>query len=289
MNFGLDYLGAKLTTKYDVYQFMNEASSPVINRETGDMINSTIPKNQHKIDTYGSISSVRAYAGGQLGLAPIVIREGLKVTRVDIKCDLEPPKGVTANDYGFKLRDRIDKFYEKAKRKVQYHYHRSVTPTGGIYFTHNFGGRESEKQIRLYTKTSPAGEVLRIEFQCRKELARSVWATIEKNIYNQDLLALAFFSLEAKLLTNNLLGLSYQGQITDLEREIENQFSDRKLWILTQVKQAVLKHFKETGEDLSLLLYQEVQAHFLGIADQNQKYDQLSQQAQRTIRLFLDN
>jgi len=287
MNFGLDYLGCTLTKAYDVYEFMNESSSPVFNRETGDMINSKIPKSQHKIYTYGSISSVNAYSGGQFGLAEIVLRENLKVTRVDIKADIQPPKGIKANDYGFQLRDKIDRFYEQEKRKSQYHYHRSPNPKGEIYFTHVFGGRDSEKQIRIYTKSTENGEVLRIEFQCRKELARSVWEHCKGNIYSQDLLSLVFFSLEGKLLRKNLLGLHYTGEITELERESDKLVSDRKRWILTQVKQAVLKHLKETGEDLSLLLYQEVQAHFLGIAESNKQYDQLSEQAQRTIRLFL--
>lgn len=282
MNFGLDYLSAHLDRSgYDLAQFEREAASPTFIRETGEINNSTIPQSQYRKDIHGQSVVIGTYLGGQYGFSPIVCREGLKVTRVDIKCDVTNwdkwKEANDANDYGFFLKRRIQNYYSREGRRVTTATHKSYSSSGNIYYTHTFGARGSEYQIRIYTKDSELEQVLRIEFQLRKELARSVWEHISPNIYDQSLLSKAFSAIEQLILEHNTLLLDYEASDIEIDRMPQPEASKREVWIRTQVKAAVIKHFKETGVDLSKILYDDIQSYFAGITQSNIIYDQTTE------------
>jgi hypothetical protein len=287
MQFGLDYLSAHLERKgYTLQRFEEEAASPCYNQETGEITNTVVPLSCYRKDVHGGNIVIGTYKGGQYGFAPIVIRESLKVTRLDIKCDIQPQEGYNANEYGDWMARQIRNFFYRNKRQVTYQVVSKVSADLNAPKTHLFGSRASEYQIRIYSKNGTLSQVLRVEFQLRKELARSVWGLIQSNVYSYELLAKAFASLEARILETGLLHLDWQAEPEPLQREPEPEVSDREAWIRTQVKSAVIKHFKETGVDLSFVLYMDVQNYFMQVKNLQEAYDKTSERLKRAERLF---
>lgn len=293
MNFGLDYLSAHLDPKgYDFVQFENEAQSPVFNRETGDINNSKIPRSCYRADVHYNDVVIGAYSGGQFGFAEIVNREGLKVTRVDLKLDITPKELIseecTANEAGNILSRKIRNFFLKEGRRVQHHEDTTLSKDSNTPRTHVFGARGSEYQIRIYTKNQDTGQLVRIEFQLRKELARNVWSIIQDNPYNQSLLARAFFSIEATILSKGLLGVEFNQDVPVLRKDKEEAPTNREAWIRTQVLSACLKEFKETGKNLPEILLKDFNAHFTTLMQNNIDYQKISERAAKAERLFME-
>lgn len=292
MKFHFDYLSARLTDRYNWIRFDEECKSQNFDKLSGQVLDIAIRKDQRGMDIHGYQVTARTYNGGQYKFAQIVNRELLKVTRVDIACDLEPGDypgfKFNANELGSRLKRVLDNFYLKTKRNLISHSWKNPLPSGGIALGHEFGARSSDKQIRIYTKVSPSGAVLRLEFQLRQELARSIWELVKENVYSQDLLAKAFFSLEAKLLEPGIFKLAYSGGLIELTRDSEQEPSNRENWVLTQVLSACIKEFNETGKDLPEKLKKAFDAHFMQIAQENIRYQELSRKAEEANRLFLD-
>lgn len=286
--FGLDYLSASLQKNgYDLQHFEDEASAPIWNTETGDMVNSTIPLSKWRKDVHYNNVVIGTYSGGQYNFSTIVTREELKVTRVDIKYDFPRKDGANANKLGASLARRIRNFYLKAKRAVQYNDTGTVSPDPNSPKTWYFGGRGSDYQIRIYSKQNDTEWVLRIELQLRKDLARSAWSIIQPDCYNQELYSKAFAAFELTILEPGIFQIPAMVKANvKLFRGIEQEASSRKVWIRTQVFQACLSHFKETGEDLSLVLYEDMQRHFLALAEKNRQYQEVNQEVLAKIRLL---
>lgn len=285
--FGLDWLSAHLERKgYDLSAFEDEASTVVFNQETGDMVNSFIPLSKWRKDVHGGNVVIGCYAGGQYNFAQIVAREELKVTRLDLKVDLEPQEGYSANEYGTWLSRQVRNFYFKAKRHVTYNDCGTITSNPDSPKTFLFGARGSEFQMRIYSKQAQSSQVLRVEFQLRKELARQAWAFIRPNIFDQKLLAQAFAIVENTVLNRGVLHLDYEGTDERFNREPDPEPSNREMWIRTQVKSAIIKHIAETGIDLSLVLYQDVQKYFQQKMELQQAYDETSAKLALVERLL---
>jgi hypothetical protein len=234
---------------------------------------------------------IGTYSGGQFGFAPIVIREGLKVTRVDIKCDLSQwdgkENGRTANEYGGWLAKLVRNYLLKQGRRVQTGKDSGYEAGYGEVITHRVGARGSEWQLRIYTKITPTKEqVLRIEWQLRKDLGRSIWEHISPNIYDQRLLLEAFQGVENLVLTPGLLQIPYDKTDFLPVREKDTEQSDRERWIRTQVLSACLKEFKETGKNLPELLLADFNKHFETLAANNEVYNKITERVIAANRLF---
>lgn len=275
MKFQLDYLAARLNERYDHIRFREECESPVFNRDTGDILNSNIRKDQYGLDVHGRQVTARCYKGGQFPFAGIVNREQLKVTRVDIACDVSSKdmgEDYNAIQHGQFLKRKIQNFYSEVHRKVLYSYFESITPSGGLAITHIFGARSSDKQIRIYTKSTDTEQVLRIEFQLRKELSRSAWTIISQNVFDQQALSECFSAIEVKLLRQNLLNLGLANPKIDLAREVETEASNREQWVLTQVLAACIKEFNDNRNNLPEKLLKAFNAHYVQLAQKDSDY-----------------
>jgi len=287
MQFGLDYLSAHLERKgYTLQRFEEEASSPCYSEETGEITNTLIPLSCWRKDVHGGNVVIGTYSGAQQRFAAIVTREELKVTRVDIKCDIQPQEGYSANEYGNWLARQIRNFFLREKRQVQYLDGGKISQDPNTPKTHYFGARGSEYQIRIYSKQNRGEQVLRLELQLRKQLARSVWQLIQPNVYSHELLAKAFASFEKRVLEPGLLKLNWEQEPEELQRELEPEASNREVWMRTQVLSAAIKHFKETGVDLTLILYNDMQKHFEQVTELQKAYDATSARLARAERLF---
>jgi len=291
MNFGLDYLSAHLDSKgYNFVQFENEAKSPVFNQETGDIYNSKIPRANYRADVHYNDVVIGAHSGGQYNFAEIVEREGLKVTRVDLKVDCTGKELFSeecTHIEAFRiLKRKVTNFFLKKGRRVQCNDYGVVSSDKNSPCGCTFGARGSEYQIRIYTKLVSEKPLVRIEFQLRKELARTVWEAIKNDLYEQPTLARAFFSVEATILTKGLLGLPFELETSNLKTQKEQEPSNREAWIRTQVLSACLKEFKETGKNLPELLLADFNKHFLTLAANEKDYNQISERVAAAERLF---
>jgi hypothetical protein len=291
MNFGLDYLSAHLDSKgYNFVQFENEAKSPVFNQETGDIYNSKIPRTNYRADVHYNDVVIGAHSGGQYNFAEIVSREGLKVTRVDLKVDCTGKELFSEECSHIEafhiLKRKITNFFLKEGRRVQSNDYGVISSDKNSPRGCTFGARGSEYQIRIYTKLVSEKPVVRIEFQLRKELARNVWQEIQADLYNQDTLARAFFSVENTILCAGLLGLDYKAKLSVLRKPEEQEASNREAWVRTQVLSACLKEFKETGKNLPELLLADFNKHFLTLAANEKDYNQISERVANAERLF---
>lgn len=293
MNFGLDYLSAHLDkASYDLWAFEREAASPVFNRETGEINNVAIPKKTYRKDVHLMDVVIGTYSGGQFGFAPIVIREGLKVTRVDLKCDIYDwtgsNEGRTANDYGIYIARTLKNYFASKGRRVHY-LKGEDTAKGGIkFYSHTFGARGSEWQLRIYTKGQGDGQLVRFEFQLRKELARSVWEVISPNIYDQQLLKSAFSAIESEVLEFGLLQIPYERSDILVSRSPETTNANRERWVRTQVLSACLAEFKESGINLPEMLLADFNKHFATIRELNIGNDALNKRL-KAERLFTED
>lgn len=293
MKFGLDYLSAHLDErKYNLVQFENEAKSPVFNRETGDIYNSKIPRSNYRADVHYNDVVIGAHSTGQFGFAEIVIREDLKVTRVDLCLDISGKELFNeecTHIQAFQLlRRKISNFFLGSGRRVQSNDYGTISNDPLSPKSCTFGARGSEYQIRLYTKSVDTQALVRIEFQLRKELARNTWDIVKENIYSQDLLAQAFFSIEATILKPGLLGINFTGEVLSIRDEAPISISNREAWVRTQVLSACLKEFKETGKNLPELLLADFNKHFETLQANNQKYDKVTRRL-KAERLFFED
>lgn len=293
ISFGLDYLSAHLERKgYDLTLFEQEASSPTANRETGEITGATIPRKQYRKDVHYGDVVIGTYSGGQYGFAPIVNREGLKVTRVDIKCDITHWEGIedgrTAHSYATYIYRLVRNFLLSKGRRVRSNTGGTVSNNPNEPQTYTLGARESEWQLRIYTRDGDKGALVRFEWQLRKELARQCWSHISPAIDDQHLLSGAFQAVEREVLKDGILQIPYERTDFLVKRTTRTNVHGRERWIRTQVLSACLAEFKETGNNLPETLLRDFNQHFAALQESNIRDDKLSRRL-KAERLFSDD
>lgn len=293
ISFGLDYLSAHLARKgYDLSAFEQEASSPTANRETGEVTGATIPRKQYRKDIHYGDVVIGAYSGGQYGFAPIVNREGLKVTRVDIRCDISTWEGIedgrTATNYASYIYRLVRNYLLSKGRRVRSNQGDTVSNNPNEPITYTLGARESEWQLRIYAKDTSGERVVRFEWQLRKDLARQCWAHISPAIDDQQLLMQAFQAIESEVLSANILQIKWGSNDFRVSRGTNKGANAREQWIRTQVLSACLSEFRESGINLPELLLADFNRHFTAIRNEAIQSEKLTKRL-KAARLFSDD
>jgi hypothetical protein len=248
-----------------------------------------MPTKTYRKDIHYGDVVIGSYSGGQFGFAPIVIRENLVVTRVDIKCDLfeweGSEDGRSAFSYGAYLNRLVRNYLLSKGRHVQTNKSGAISKNPLEPVTYTLGARGSEWQLRIYTRSNDTGQLVRIEWQLRKDLARQVWDIIKPNVYDQRLLMGAFQAVESEILEFGLLQIPYERGSFTISREKANEQSDREKWIRTQVLSACIAEMKESGKNLPELLLADFNRHYKALMSENIEYDTITRQI-KAERLF---
>jgi hypothetical protein len=253
---GLDYLSFKLLPQFNATDFRLWAERDVLfDNTTGELCKNARP-DQFGIDFRGGNVVVRTYNGSQVRAYDLVNDWSLPITRIDLALDFYGQGFIFAEG----LVEKVLESYRARRITCTQAYWKSPNQLGEMTYTWLFGARKSDFQLRIYTKK----DFVRVEFQIRGKLARYTTASASDlhkyhcRLLEQywvtcpDCLEAAFRAIESRKLVDNLF--LPDGARVPLPKLLDNNKSNRQLWIETQVLKACVNEYNETGINLPLTL-----------------------------------
>lgn len=264
MQIELDYISVTLNDKFTWHDWLEYAEQPVVDDTTGLIVGQKVPKKSYKLDIIYKHWVLSAYGSYAIELAAMAIHFDLEPTRLDIKLDCEVSPNEKTEEIQARLVSAVILALRERKSRRKHKYYVQPGKDGYETRTDYFGARDSDSQLRIYgrRKIYSQDPIVRIEWQLRGELAKSAWPILREGFFKQSRLADVMASLETLVLLPGTFGIDWGNEkIYELDRSKDKVNSSRKDWIATQVLQACIKEFAETGENLPEFLLAEFTKH----------------------------
>lgn len=265
MQASLDYMSVKLSDSFTYHDWLEYAQQPLVDETSGVVIGSRVNKRSYKTDIVYKHVVLSCWGKDTEQLAYMALHHKLEPTRLDIKLDIPGSEIDDCDKIQAELVQNIKQALKARHSRRKHSYHVSQDKEGIEAKTDYFGARDSDSQIRIYKRAraynNPA--IVRVEFQLRKELAKSAWVILSKGYFKQSRFQDVFASLEAMILEPGALLINWQNEaIYSLDRSKDKIPSSREGWAINQVLPAFIKEFNETGTNLAQLVLDEFNLHF---------------------------
>lgn len=256
----IDYLSFRLTSVFNLPQLEAVCYQPVVDLETGEKVGILVAHDQLRAKTFkGGHTVISVYRGAEKSLYPVVKKENLPVTRLDICVDFEAATEKEAERLCDQWNDGLELFFSQKDYEVKIERYKN----GGSAFNGNRGGvfftRSGEKQLRVYVK-KPMPEIgfhqyrVRSEWQLRGQTAKAVWAALPgPELPTGTELYEAWQALNYRFLDGDYFktGATVENIAIEFPKKQKSDRGGLEHWLLGTVAKSIYNYWKDTGVNLS--------------------------------------
>jgi len=245
----IDYITLVLNDSFSYREMYEYAREQVVDTATGEVLGIRLEPYLFSVNPhYGASVTVSFFKGAEHHGVTLALKHGLKVTRLDIACDLHVKNLATA--------------YQKCAKQAQAE---SEANKNGASFAlligknklengrHGFrvGANSSDNQLRVYEKSKDkeGKEALRVEYQLRRDKAQAVFDAIKHDPDNSELIRYQIDACINRYHADYLPIKVDELAVLNLPSSVRKD-GNTEVWVLGIVLNACIRHFDTYGVNL---------------------------------------